>query len=181
MHPDGPSKVSVEKHPNQSHYYVEGRIRLECISDGNPKPTFRWKFNNTDIMENRKYTFNSGNATVEFTIYYLNESGNYQCYVENYVNEKYMSKNDSVTLIVKEPSTTSKPSATESCVEETCSFMEECYINDETAVCSMDAWKIVSFVFITLSLILGITTLSLYLLLRIRKRKIGYINDLKIR
>nr|XP_022338155.1 peroxidasin homolog isoform X2 [Crassostrea virginica] len=172
----GPSKISFELRPNKTNYYVTDVIKLTCNSDGNPKPTFRWKFNSTDIMENRKYTFLSENATVQFTIQYLNESGNYQCYVENFVNEKYMNKSEYVALIVVEPSTTPQPIATESCVEDTCSFMETCYTNDDTAVCSLHIWKLISFVFITLSLILGMATLSLCLLLRIRKRRIGYIN-----
>ena len=132
-------------------------------------------------MENTKYSFTNKNATVKFTIQYLNESGDYQCYVENYVNEKNRNKSGSVTLIVKEHKTTPNPLATESCVEDTCSFMETCYENDDTAVCSMDIWKIISFVFIALSSILGMATLSLCLLLRIPKRRIGYINDLKMR
>ena len=176
LHPDGPSNISFKMWPNKTNYYVNDVINLSCISGGNPQPTFRWKFNSTDIMENRKYTFFNGNATVNFTIQYLNESGNYQCYVENFVNEKYMSRNDSVTLIVEEPRTPPQPIATESCVEDTCSFMETCYTNDDTAVCSLHIWKLISLVFITLSLILGMATLSLCLLLRIRKRRIGYIN-----
>lgn len=132
-------------------------------------------------MENKKYSFTNQNATVNFTIQYLNESGDYQCYVETYVNEKNRNKSDSVTIIVKEPSTTTESIATESCFENACSFMEKCYTNDETAVCSMDIWKIISFVFIALSSILGMATLSLCLLLRIPKRRIGYINDLKMR
>ncbi|XP_078332981.1 uncharacterized protein LOC111113100 [Crassostrea virginica] len=172
----GPSKISFEVRPNKTNYYVTDFINLTCISDGNPRPTFRWKFNSTDIMENRKYTFLNGNATVKFTFQYLNESGNYQCYVENYVNDKYMNKSDSVTLIVKEPSTSQHPIATESCVEDSCSFMETCYTKDDTEVCSMHIWKLIAFVFITLSLFLGMTTLSLCLLLRIRKRRIGYLN-----
>ena len=175
LHSDGPSKISFELRPNKTNYHVTDVINLTCNSDGNPKPTFRWKFNSTDIMENRKYTFLSGNATVQFTIQYLNESGKYHCYAENYVNEKYMNKSDSVTLIVNAPSTSQHPIATESC-EDTCSFMETCYTNDDTAVCSMHIWKLISFVFITLSVILGMATLSLCLLLRIRKRRIGYIN-----
>ena len=161
---------------HKKNYNIKNVIQLTCISDGNPRPTFRWKFNSTDIMENRKYTFDNGNATVKFTFQYLNDSGNYQCCVENFVNEKYMNKSEYVTLIVVEPSTTPQPIAAESCVEDTCSFMETCYTNDDTAVCSLHIWKLISLVFITLSLIFGMATLSLCLLLRIRKRRIGYIN-----
>lgn len=174
LHQDGPSKISFEVRPNQTHYYVKDDIHLKCISDGNPRPTFRWKFNSTDIMENTKFSFTNQNSTMNFIIQYLNESGDYQCYVENYVNEKNRNKSGSVTLIVKEHNTIPEPIATQSCFEDTCSFMETCYTNDDTAVCSMDIWKIISFVFIALSLILGIA--SLYLLWRIRKGRKGYID-----
>ena len=177
FHPDGPSKISFEVRPNKSNYYVTDVINFTCISNGNPQPTFRWKFNSMDIMENRKYTFLNKNATVAFTLQYLNESGNYQCNVKNYVNEKYMMKNDSVTLTVKELNIIPEPIATESCFRDTCSFIERCYESDDTAVCSQDIWKIISFFFITFSVILGMTTFSLCLLLRIQKRRKGYIKD----
>ncbi|XP_078331070.1 uncharacterized protein LOC144624919 isoform X2 [Crassostrea virginica] len=173
----GPSKISFEVRPNHTHYYVEDDIHLTCISDGNPRPTFRWKFNSTDIMENRKYSFLNGNATVGFVIQYLNESGNYQCYVENYVNEKYMIKNDSITLTVKEQNIIPKPIATESCFRGACSFIEKCYENENTAVCSKDIWRIISIFFITLSLIMGMATVSLCVLLKIQKQRKGYIKD----
>ncbi|XP_022324286.2 peroxidasin homolog isoform X3 [Crassostrea virginica] len=173
----GPSNIFFEMRPNQTHYYVKDVIQLTCISDGNPRPTFRWKFNSTDIMEHRKYTFLSGNATVKFTIQYLNESGNYRCYVENYVNEKYMIKNYSITITVKEQNIILKPIATESCFRDACSFIEKCYENENTAVCSKDIWRIISLIFITLSLILGMTTVSLCVLLKIQKRRKDYIKD----
>nr|XP_022302658.1 uncharacterized protein LOC111110444 [Crassostrea virginica] len=128
-------------------------------------------------MQNRKYSFLNGNATVRFHFQNLNESGNYQCYVEHHVNGKYMIKNDSVTLTVKELNIIPKPIATESCFRDTCSFIERCYKTDDTAVCSKDIWKIILLFFITFSLILGMATVSLCLLLKIHKRRKGYIKD----
>ena len=177
LHSDGPSKISFEVQPNKTNYYVTDVINLTCISDGNPRPTFKWKFNSTDIMENRKYTFLNENATVKFTFQYLNESGNYQCYVENNVNENYMNNNDSFPVIVKEQTTIPELIASESCFKDACSLVENCSKKDGTVICSLDIWKIISFVFMTLSLILGTTTLSLWLLWRNRKRRIGYMKD----
>nr|XP_022324357.1 cell adhesion molecule 3-like isoform X1 [Crassostrea virginica] len=159
----GPSNLSIEISPQIHSFYVGDRIRLTCSSEGNPRPTFQWTFNFTKIAEGEKYYLSDQDTTLEFNTDNITDSGYYGCFASNSFNGNLYNSNDTIKLIVQDSSTVRT-----SCVNIKCSSIEKCTTKDNIAICSVDLWKIVAFLFISCSLVLGTTTAILWRYLKLR-------------
>ena len=164
---DGPSNLSIEISPQMHSFYVGDRIRLTCSSKGNPRPTFQWTFNFTEIVGGEKYYLSDQDTTLEFNTDNITDSGYYGCFVSNSFNGNRYNSNDTIKLIVQERDIYSS-TVRISCVNIKCSSIEKCTTKDNIAICSVDMWKIVAFLFISCSLVLGTTTAILWRYLKLR-------------
>nr|XP_022288817.1 cell adhesion molecule 3-like [Crassostrea virginica] len=158
----GPSNLSIEISPQIHSFYVGDRIRLTCSSEGNPRPTFQWTFNFTKIAEGEKYYLSDQDTTLEFNTDNITDSGYYGCFASNSFNGNLYNSNDAIKLIVQDSSTVRM-----SCVNIKCSSIEKCTTKGNIAICSVDMWKIVAFLFISCSLVLGTTTAILWRYLKL--------------
>ena len=174
MFSDGPSKLSIAFSPQKHSFFAGDRIRITCSSDGNPRPTFQWMFNFTKIVNGEKYHLSDQDRTIEFTISSIKDSGYYLCFAFNSFNGKLYNINDKKMLIVQEKDIYLS-SDRKSCKNIECSSIEKCTIQDNTAICSVDIWKIVAFVFLSFSLVLGTTFAILWRYLK--RRNPGTILD----
>ena len=164
---DGPSKLSIAFSPQKHSFFVGDRIRITCSSDGNPRPTFQWMFNLTEIVYGEKYHLSDQDRTIEFNIGSTEDSGYYRCFASNSIKGKVYNIIDEKMLIVQERDI-NLSTARKSCSNIECSSIEKCTIKDNTAICSVDIWKIVTFVFLSFSLVLGTTFVILWRYLRPR-------------
>ena len=172
---DGPSKLSIAFSPQKHSFFVGDRIRITCSSDGNPRPTFQWMFNLTEIVNGEKYHLSDQDRTIEFNIGSTEDSGYYRCFASNSIKGKVYNIIDEKMLIVQERDI-NLSTARKSCSNIECSSIEKCTIKDNTAICSVDIWKIVTFVFLSFSLVLGTTFVILWRYLRPRNPT-GTISD----
>ncbi|XP_078332971.1 cell adhesion molecule 3-like isoform X2 [Crassostrea virginica] len=163
----GPSNLSIEISPQMHSFYVGDRIRLTCSSDGNPRPTFQWTFNFTEIAEGEKYYLSDQDTTLEFNTDKITDSGYYGCFASNSFNGNLYNSNDTIKLIVQKKDINSSTIRI-SCLNIKCSSIEKCTTKDNIAICSVDMWKIVAFLFISCSLVLGTTTAILWRYLKLR-------------
>ena len=160
---DGPTNPSIEISPKMHSIYIGDRIRLTCSSEGNPRPTFQWTFNFTEIVGGEKYYLSDQDTTLEFNTDNITDSGYYGCFASNSFNGNLYNSNDTIKLIVQDSSTVRT-----SCVNIKCSSIEKCTTKGNIAICSVDMWKIVAFLFMSCSLVLGTTTAILWRYLKLR-------------
>ena len=172
---DAPSTLAVAFSPQKHSFYVGDIIRITCSSDGSPRPTFQWMFNFTEIVNGEKYHLSDQHRTIEFNIGSIEDSGYYRCFASNSFKGKVYNITDEKMLIVQEKDI-NLSTARKSCLNIECSSIEKCTIQDNTAICSVDIWKIVTFVFLSFSLLLGTTFVILWRYLRPRNPT-GTISD----
>ena len=164
---DGPTNLSIENSPQIHSFYVGDKIRLTCSSEGNPRPTFQWTFNFTEIVGGEKYYLSDQDTTLEFNTDNITDSGYYGCFASNSINGNLYNSNYTIMLIVQEKDIYSS-TVRISCVNIKCSSIEKCTTKDNIAICSVDMWTIVAFLFISCSLVLGTTTAILWRYLKLR-------------
>lgn len=146
-------------------------MKFECISEGNPNPQYSWMFNFTEVVSDGKYTFSANKSGLSFTITSTTDSGNYQCVASNYINGKLFNSSSNVTLKVQEKNR-AIDKWEQSCPENPCFFIQNCVPRNGTAHCSLNIWSVITFVFITLTLICGTACISLTLLRKREQNKI---------
>lgn len=129
-------------------------VNLTCYADGNPIPFFKWKFNSTDIRNDTTHTLLSRNRTLSLHNINLHQTGNYSCEVWNEVNGN-TSLSSSKMLIVQEKYELL------TCGNISCGITESCSKREGRAICTTNKWSVITFVFITLTLIFLITTVIL--------------------
>lgn len=178
---DGPSTTRIESNFTLTDLQVGDLVKLECISDGNPNPDYTWIFNFTDIVSNEKYNFSANKSELSFTITNITDSGYYQCVASNYFSGKTFNSSSNVTsLSVQEKRHEDIVyEFVHNCPENPCSLIQSCVPRNGSAYCSLNIWSVITFVFITLTLIFGTACISLTLSRR-RQTKIMYKNGRNI-
>lgn len=145
---------------------------MECISDGNPNPFYTWKFNSTDLMSSDKYTFSVNNSALSFTVTDFTDSGYYQCVASNYIKGKQFNSSSNVTITVQERNKLEHLLRIDkTCNESPCSSVQNCVVKDGRSFCLVNIWIVIAIVFIIITFILGMTTLSFILLRRTQQLK----------
>lgn len=169
---DGPSITKIKPSLSLSGLLVGDLVEFECISDGNPNPNYTWIFNFTDIVSDGKYNFSADKSELSFTITNITDSGNYHCVASNYFNGKSFNSSSNVTsLSVQERRHEEiKFEFEQSCLGSTCSLIQSCIPRNGSAYCSLNIWSVITFVFITLTLIFGTACISLTLSRRRQKK-----------
>ena len=114
MFSDGPSNISIELSPQKHSFHVGDRIRLTCSSDGNPRPTFQWTLNFTEIIDSEKYHFSDQNTTLEFFTDSITDNGYYHCFASNSFNGNLYNYNGYLMLVVQDKNISSSTRKTSS-------------------------------------------------------------------
>lgn len=177
---DGPSTTRIKSFFQLSDLYIGDPVKFKCISDGNPNPTYTWIFNFTDIESNGKYIFSANKSELSFNITNITDSGYYQCVASNYFKGKTFNSSSNVTLTFKEKRHEDIVfEFIQNCLDNPCSLIHNCISRNGSAYCSLNIWSVITFVFITLTLIFGTACISLTLSRR-RQTKIMYKNGRNI-
>lgn len=167
---DGTTNTTIED--SDLNFSIDNIVTLKCLSDGNPNPNYTWKFNHTDISSNAKYNISVDKTELSFTITNISDSGFYQCVTSNNVSGKLFKSSSNVTLKVQEQIKDEHLlEGEQQCLENSCLFLQSCISRNGSAVCSVNIWAVISIVFIILTLILGTTSVSLFFLRIIHRRK----------
>lgn len=179
VYSDGPSAVTIGILPNDTNFIIGTRISLQCFSKGNPDPSVQWKLNSTDLVNNTKYTIND--TALSFIIESSDDSEIYTCVASNNFNNKTKRVSTSVILKVQEQGNNFGSNTIKSCLEDPCTLIEICSQREESgnATCSLDVWKLISFVFIALTLISGTITTALIFSRRTSKGQVD--NNVNLR
>lgn len=146
---------------------------LTCSSDGNPKPNVTWRFNSIDVVNSTKYTLHG--TLLSFDIDDNDDNANYTCIASYDFNNKLKIMSSSIMLKVKEQDYGHLSNSANACSEGPCTLIEICSQREDSGKvkCSLDVWKLISFVFIALTLILGTITTGLFFSARLSKSKVN--------
>lgn len=177
---DSPSKSRIQASFSNSRVLIGDHVNMKCISDGNPYPYYTWKFNFTDLMSSDKYNFSVNNSTLSFTVTNIADSGYYQCVASNYIKGKLFNSSSIITLTAQEKNEEKFSLEMEKTCngKNPCSSTESCVIENGRAFCSVNIWIVIAIVFIIITCILGMTTLSLILLRRTRLKTISNTDEM---
>lgn len=164
--------------PHDKLFIIGETISLNCSSNGNPKPGISWKLNSTSVVNSTKYTFYD--SVLSFKIDNYDDGGNYTCTASNEFNNKSKIMSSSIFLNVQEEDNEKTANVCLGC-SCSCTLIEICSKGDESAipVCSLNVWKVISFVFIALTLFFGMTVSCLVFSSKIRGRQMK--NGVKLR
>lgn len=169
---DSPSKSRIQASFSNSRVFIGDNVNIECVSDGNPNPYYTWKFNSTDLMSSDKYTFSVNNSALSFTVTDITDSGYYQCVASNYFKGKLFNSLSNVTITVQERNKLEHLlKMDKTCNGSPCSSVQNCVIKDRRAVCLVNIWIVIAIIFIIITFIFGMTTLSFILLRRTQQLK----------
>lgn len=150
---------------------IGNSVILECISDGNPNPNYTWKFNHSNIGQNTKFNISADKSMLSFTVTNFSDSGLYQCVAYNYIKGNLFNSSSNVTITVRERHEEEYSLEMEKkCLENSCLLIQNCILRNGRAFCSVNIWIVIAVVFISLSLILGTTTMSLIFARRTQKK-----------
>lgn len=143
------------------------------MSDGNPKPNITWRFNSTDVGNSNKYTLYD--TVLSFVIDNNDGNANYTCIASYDFNKNPKIVSFSIMLKNEKEDYGHLLNSANSCSEDPCTLIEICSQREESgkARCSLDVWKLISFVFIALTLILGAITTGLFFSTRLSKRTVN--------
>lgn len=145
---------------------------MECKSEGNPNPSYTWKYNLQDLLSDGKYSFSADKSELSITITNITDTGNYQCMASINFKRQLFTSSSSVTLTVQEKSNGAYMFELEkTCIEISCSTVQNCVVQNGRAFCSVNIWIVIAILFIIITFILCATTLSFILLSRTQRLK----------
>lgn len=177
LYTDVPSNVSITSEPPGTTFDTGKKIMLTCSADGNPKPNLTWRFNSIDVVNSTKYTLNDAlhGTLLSFDIDDNDDNANYTCIASYDFNNKLKIMSFSIMLRVKEQDYGRLLNSANACSEDPCTLIEICSQREESgkAKCSLDVWKLISFVFIALTLALGTITTGLLFSARLSKSNVN--------
>lgn len=162
---------------SRRNYYVGENAHLECISDGNPSPNYRWMFNLSEIVNSSKYSISGDKSKISFTLH-ITDNGYYQCVASNILRDQVFNSSYNVTLTVQEKNVDPSSSDIKStCSRTSCLFIQSCTLRYGGAICSLNIWSVIALVFIALTVISGAASVSL-IISRKPQKKINQTNGI---
>lgn len=175
----GTTNATIEA--SNLYFSIDDIVNLKCISDGNPIPNYKWKFNKTEIRRNAKYNISDDWTELSFTVTNITDNGYYQCVASNNISGQWFNSSSNVTVTVQESKEEENAMEMErTCLEKSCFFLQSCISRNGIAVCSINIWAVVAIVFIILTLIFGTTCVSLIFSRKTVQRKNSCKNGLDI-
>lgn len=120
--------------------------------------------NLTEIVNSSKYSISGyNNNKLSFTTD-IADSGCYTCVSSNYFKGKLFNSSTYIMLNVEEKNLDDHLSDMKSsCSKPSCSFIQSCVLRNGSALCSLNIWSIIAFLFIALTAISGAACVRLIL------------------
>ncbi|XP_062577961.1 uncharacterized protein LOC134239847 [Saccostrea cucullata] len=172
----GPSNITIHSSSPDLDLYVGENLNLTCSSDGNPAPHFKWKFNSSDILNNKRFILTRDNKTLHFLNLNLDNNGIYFCVVSNLIDGEIKKVSSHLTLKVRQREGVRTHLL--SCAENPCGITESCTESSGRSVCTVNIWSLISFLFVCLTMVFAVSTAILTIK---QKRDLGSGNILKFR
>lgn len=146
---DGPYKTTITLSPNKSMYTVGESLTIQCITDSNPLPAFKWYFRPNGSSEERPFELTQN--TLVFDSLQVTDSGTYICMVVNEARPNSPSATSHVSVSVNKYHSCSQ-----------CWFIEICQQNNGEIVCIPNDWVPIAVVFIILSVAFAVLSIVLF-------------------
>lgn len=147
---DGPYMTSITLSPSKSVFTVGESLTIQCITDSNPLPTFKWYFrsNGTSVERPIGLTDNK----LEFDSLQVTDSGAYICTAVNGVGSNSPNATTRVSVSVKRYYGCSQ-----------CGYIDTCQQNYDEIECIPNKWVPTAVVFMTLSVAFAVSSIVLYI------------------
>ncbi|XP_062583675.1 uncharacterized protein LOC134245401 isoform X2 [Saccostrea cucullata] len=155
----GPYNVTIESPSSDQDLRTGANVNLTCISDGNPTPTFKWKFNSSNVFIDKRHSLTPDNRTLILKNMIFNDSGIYSCFVSNVVDKEMREISSNVSLKVNEEQIGVVETLPATCDKIQCQTSEICSVVNGIADCKVNHWFFVTIVFIFLTLLFMVTTI----------------------
>lgn len=155
----GTSNVTIKSSSSHRDLPTGANVNLTCISDGNPKPTFKWKFNSSNVLIDERHSFTLDNRTLILKNMIFNDSGIYSCFASNFVDGEIREMSSNVSLKVNEEQTGDVDTLPATCDKIQCQTSEICSEVNGIAACKVNHWFFVTIVFILFTLFFMGTTI----------------------
>lgn len=175
----GPSNVTIESPSSHLDLRTGTNVNLTCISDGNPTPTFKWKFNSSNVLIGERHSFTPDNRTLILKNIIFNDSGIYSCFASNLVDGEIREMSSNISLNVNEDQTSDVDTLPATCDKIQCQTSEICSVVNGIAVCKVNHWFFVTIVFIFLTLVFMVTTIVCFRRNRLNNSSINFNGALK--
>lgn len=146
---DGPDETTISLTPNKSMYTVGDRLTIQCITDSNPLPAFKWYFRPNGSSVERPMVFTDNK--LEFDSLQVTDSGTYICTAVNKVRSNSPNATTRVSVFVKRYYGCSQ-----------CRYIEICQHNYEKIECIPNKWVPTAVVFMTLSVAFAVSSIVLF-------------------
>lgn len=146
---DGPDETTISLTPNKSMYTVGDRLTIQCITDSNPLPAFKWYFRPNGSSVERPMVFTDNK--LEFDSLQVTDSGTYICTAVNKVRSNSPNATTRVSVFVKKYYGCSQ-----------CRYIEICQQNYEKIECIPNKWVPSAVVFMTLSVAFAVSSIVLF-------------------
>lgn len=146
---DGPDETTISLTPNKSMYTVGDRLTIQCITDSNPLPAFKWYFRPNGSSVERPMVFTDNK--LEFDSLQVTDSGTYICTAVNKVRSNSPNATTRVSVFVKRYYGCSQ-----------CRYIEICQQNYEKIECIPNKWVPTAVVFMTLSVAFAVSSIVLF-------------------
>ncbi|XP_061181468.1 carcinoembryonic antigen-related cell adhesion molecule 5-like [Saccostrea echinata] len=170
----GPSNVTIISSAPHLDLFVGANVNLTCSSDGNPLPSFKWKFNSSDVLNDERHSLTQDNRTLILRKMVSNDSGIYSCFALNVVDGDTLKMSSNKSLIIKEKHKEDVEASQPTCGESQCKISEICSEIDGRAVCDVNYWFFAALVFMFFTMIFIVTTT--FLCIRRSRHKNNSIN-----
>lgn len=145
----GPDETTISLTPNKSMYTVGDRLTIQCITDSNPLPAFKWYFRPNGSSVERPMVFTDNK--LEFDSLQVTDSGTYICTAVNEVGSNSPNATTRVSVFVKRYYGCSQ-----------CRYIEICQQNYEKIECIPNKWVPTAVVFVTLSVAFAVSSIVLF-------------------
>lgn len=146
---DGPYMTSITLSPSKSVFTVGESLTIQCITDSNPLPTFKWYFRPNGTFVERPMGFTDNK--LEFDSLQVTDSGTYICTAVNKVGSNSPNATTRVSVSVKRYYGCSQ-----------CWYIDTCQQNYDEIECIPNKWVPTAVVFMTLSVAFAVSSIVLF-------------------
>lgn len=146
---DGPDKPKISLTPQKTMYFVGDSLTIQCTTDSNPPPVFKWNFRPKNKIEEMPISKHSNKTTkttikIVFDRIQTKNAGTYTCTVIYSTKPNYPNMTSFVSINVQHSKRTHHD-----CNQ--CGYMETCQQSNERTVCNFNIWVPITVFFILLS------------------------------
>lgn len=146
---DGPYMTSITLSPSKSVFTVGESLTIQCLTDSNPLPAFKWYFWPNGSSEERPVVLNQNKLAFESL--QVTDSGTFTCTAVNKVGSNSPNATTRVSVFVKRYYGCSQ-----------CRYIDTCQQNYDEIECIPNKWVPTAVVFMTLSVAFAVSSIVLF-------------------